>query len=108
MYNRAETVVNIQKLYILLNIQKFYVVQACEGIDAFYHIVYAELLDMCALAKNKNVHNLTVAENKVLETLTNNYDLVIKSADKGGGIVVQNRTNYVLKHLDFCPIPILT
>lgn len=64
-------------------------------IDAFYSIVYSELLYMCSSVKNKNVHNLTLAEKSMLEALTNNYDLVIKSAVKGRGLVVQNRTDYV-------------
>lgn len=54
---------------------------------------------MCASAKNKNVHNLTLAEKRALKALTNNYDMVIKCADKGGGIVVQNRTDFVSEAL---------
>lgn len=63
-------------------------------INAFYRIVYAEILDMCNSAKSRNkmIHNLTRSEKIALDTLTNNYDLFwLKSADKGGGIVVQNR-----------------
>lgn len=68
-------------------------------IDAFYRIVYSELLEMCVSAKDKSIHNLTLAEKRAFNALTNNHDLVIKSADKGGGIVVQDRTDYVSEAL---------
>lgn len=66
-------------------------------IDAFYRIVYTEIQDMCNSTKNKNktTYNLSHSKKKALDALTNNFDLVIKSAENGGGIVVQNRVDYV-------------
>lgn len=39
--------------------------------------------------------NLSIEEKQALFTLKNNHELVIYMADKGGGIVVQNKTDYV-------------
>lgn len=39
--------------------------------------------------------NLTPAERTALKSLTNNRQMVIKPADKGGGIVVQNPADYM-------------
>ncbi len=46
--------------------------------------------------------NLSRAEHRALQSLSNNPDLVIKNADKGSGIVVEDRESYIkdgLAHL---------
>jgi len=40
-------------------------------------------------------HNLTLKEKEALEILKNNNNIVIKSADKGSAVVVQNRIDYI-------------
>ena len=50
----------------------------------------------------KYTPNLNRAQHKALRDLASNADLVIKSADKGSGIVVEDRSNYIrdgLAHL---------
>lgn len=42
-------------------------------------------------------HNLTLAKKKALKTLQNNKDLVIRNADKGGGVVLQNWEDYLME-----------
>ena len=44
--------------------------------------------------KNKR-RNLTKAESQVKTNLFKNSDIVIKKADKGSAVVVQNRTEYI-------------
>ncbi len=39
--------------------------------------------------------NLSRAEHRALQSLSNNPDLVIKNADKGSGIVVEDRESYI-------------
>lgn len=38
---------------------------------------------------------LTLAERKALKTLQNNKELIIRNADKGGGVVLQTRKDYL-------------
>ena len=52
--------------------------------------------------KHKNIPNLNKEEMKALQRLRKNRDIIIKSADKGGGIVVMNSADYedkILSHL---------
>jgi len=44
--------------------------------------------------KNKITDNLTIKERKALKQLKNNDSIVIKKADKGSAIVIQNKTDY--------------
>lgn len=39
-------------------------------------------------------HNLSAPERACLKALAQNKDIIIKTADKGGGIVIQNRNAY--------------
>lgn len=40
-------------------------------------------------------HNLKQIERRALKALQGNPNLVIKNTDKGGGVVIQNRTDYL-------------
>lgn len=52
-------------------------------------------LDSTKTLQGKNIpHNLSYKEKEALKTLGNNKDLVIRAADKGGGVVVQNFGDY--------------
>ena len=44
---------------------------------------------------NTRASNITKLERKCLSDLANDHSIVIKKADKGGAIVIQNRTDYV-------------
>ena len=44
--------------------------------------------------KDKNYDNLTKNEKTTILSLKNNNDIVIKRPDKGGGVVILNRTDY--------------
>lgn len=64
-------------------------------------MVYLDLMHMCKsnppLTSKKS--NLTQLEQKALENLTNNDSIIIKPADKGGAIVVQNKGDYTQEAL---------
>lgn len=66
-------------------------------IETFYRVVYSDLLKLCNSSKKPPYYhnNLTPAEIKSLDSLMHNTEIVIKAADKGGGIVIQNREVYV-------------
>lgn len=58
--------------------------------------MYADLLRMCNTksSQTRGPSNLTHLEQTVLDQLTNT-NIIIKSADKEGGVVIQNRINYI-------------
>lgn len=60
-------------------------------LESFYRVVYADFLKLCrsSSSTSPNNHNLSSSEVKSLDALTNTADINIKSADKGGGIVLQ-------------------
>lgn len=66
-------------------------------LKSFYRVVYADSVKLCQSSSTipVHIHNLTVAETRALDSLIYATDIVIKSADKGGGIVVQNRDDYI-------------
>ena len=45
----------------------------------------------------KGENNITVQQQQALKTLKSRHEIIIKPADKGGQIVLQDRTNYVLE-----------
>ncbi|XP_063077568.1 uncharacterized protein LOC134467623 [Engraulis encrasicolus] len=59
--------------------------------------------DINALTKKSGKHNtkwnLTKVERKALDELKDNTDIVVKSADKGGAIIVQNAKDYAAEAL---------
>ena len=42
-------------------------------------------------------HNITKSERDALVTLSKNKEIIIKQADKGGAIVIQNTTDYIME-----------
>ncbi len=44
-------------------------------------------------------HNLTKDERSALENLSSNSEIIIKPADKGGKVVVQDTTTYISEAL---------
>lgn len=62
----------------------------------FYHVVYTDLIIMCKKEPGRSSHpNLTTGERFALNTLSKSTNIVIKLADKGDAIVVQDRDDYV-------------
>lgn len=66
-------------------------------IHTFYQVVYEDLQKLCQQNRTtRGSHsNLSTEESLAMANLTKNNNIIIKSADKGGGIVVQNRSNYL-------------
>lgn len=64
--------------------------------------------DICKLPRKKNnLQNLTIEENKALESLCNNVAIVIKPSDKAGNVVLMDNQDYksmcqkILKNKDW-------
>ncbi|KAM8977256.1 SRSF protein kinase 1-like [Pelodytes ibericus] len=56
--------------------------------------------DLCKLKPSKyDAKNMTKKEMNILKTLQEDEELVIKPADKGGGMVIQSRDNYIQEAL---------
>lgn len=68
-------------------------------IDAFYHVTFAELRQLCDSTKPNRFkhHNLNPRERLALKALASNHDLIVKQTNKGGGVVIQNRSDYIKK-----------
>lgn len=60
---------------------------------------YADILHMCqqSTTPTQPSSNLASAESIAIKQLTDNRQLIIRSADKGGGIVVQNHSDFQLE-----------
>lgn len=64
-------------------------------IDAFTSELFSHTVDL--VKKPLHHHNLNEAEWLALKRLKNNKEIIIKPADKGGGIAVLNRNDYISK-----------
>lgn len=63
-------------------------------LNAFYKKVTYEV-DKLFTSKKKVIHNLSNEEKEALNWLSTNENIVIKRADKGGGVVVWGRDQYI-------------
>ena len=70
---------------------------ASPSIQAYLKRVRAEVNSMQPL---KIAQNLTPTQNKALKELSSDQTLIIKKADKGSGIVVEDREQYIKDGLD--------
>lgn len=64
-------------------------------IETFSQAVYHDLMRICEEYKGTRPKNLSSDESKALKDLEINNDIIIKQADKGGSLVVQNRADYL-------------
>lgn len=62
-------------------------------VETYYQATYRDLLKLCD-TRSPDPSNLSSAERTALSTLENNNLLVIKRADKGGSLVIQDRTDF--------------
>lgn len=60
-------------------------------------MVFADIKKLCShpSPRNPNLGQLTPPEHLALISLADNKDLIIKTADKGGGVVIMDRDNYI-------------
>lgn len=66
-------------------------------LQTFYQVVYSDFIKMCN-TNREHIYiksNLSPLERQALEQLTLNQSIVIKPADKGGSIVIQEKDDYV-------------
>ncbi|XP_077137274.1 uncharacterized protein LOC143799701 [Ranitomeya variabilis] len=83
------------------------------NIDTFFSLVSEEFrkwennnnkhkIQKHGIGKNKikKENNISKREKMALEDLRQNTDIVIRQADKGGGVVVQNRSDYIEEALN--------
>lgn len=68
---------------------------SCKGpyIETNYQATYRDLLELCH-TKHVFCSNLSVGERTALDTLKKNHALVLKQADKGGSLVIQDLFDY--------------
>lgn len=64
-------------------------------IESFYRVVFSNFQKLCQSSNATNTNNLSPVEIKALKLLMEADDLVIKLADKGGGIVLQDKSDYI-------------
>lgn len=60
-----------------------------------YRVVFVDLVKLCNSKSASKSHNLLPCEFRALNTLMHAEDLIIKTTDKRGGIVLQNKVDYI-------------
>ena len=86
---RGETILNESKDMLLNG-----VIQNIKSIS--------ENLDVLPINENAAKSNITRGERLALQSLSNNNDIIIKNADKGGGIVIMDTTYYIYVYINIC------
>ena len=66
-----------------------------EDLEGYINQVYKDIKTMVNDTKDVKWNNLSRTEREALQNLRCDESIVIKIADKGGAIVVMNKTNYV-------------
>lgn len=64
-------------------------------IETFFSLVSTEFRALKNDKNNSKISNLTQQEKRALKALTENSDIIIRSADKGGSIVIQDIDDYI-------------
>lgn len=64
-------------------------------IESFYRVVFSDMTKLCNTTSTSISHNLSSSETRSLQQFISAEDLIIKPADKGGGIILQNKIDYI-------------
>ncbi|CAH2222650.1 Hypothetical predicted protein [Pelobates cultripes] len=65
-------------------------------VELFSKLIHQEIKILCSSAHDHHCPpNLKKEKREALYALKNNHSLIIKLADKGGAVVVMNRTDYI-------------
>lgn len=67
-------------------------------LEAFYRLVFAEVLKLCPQSQQDKKYmlcNLTPKETQALKILMDDSNIIIKPADKEGGIFIQDKRDYL-------------
>lgn len=65
-------------------------------VQSFYRVVYSVMLRMPKYQKTFCT-NLTPSDTESHHQLSHNFDLIIKPADKGGAIIVKDKSDYLVE-----------
>ncbi|XP_053571499.1 uncharacterized protein LOC128661246 [Bombina bombina] len=79
-----------------------------EAIEMFQNLVELELTSLHSTLESApstatnptSKHNLSISEQQALKTLSNNKDIVVTPADKGGAVVILNTEDYKREVMD--------
>ena len=66
-----------------------------QNFDSYRSLTQKELLNELNIPPSYNRFNLPKTERKAIKSLVDNPNIVIKPADKGGKIVIQNTSDYI-------------
>ncbi|PIO37882.1 hypothetical protein AB205_0152490 [Aquarana catesbeiana] len=66
-------------------------------IESFYRVVFSDMTKLCNTTSTSISHNLSSSETRSLQQFILAEDLIIKPADKGGGIILQNKIDYIIE-----------
>jgi len=67
----------------------------CRKLDTYAEVLRKSIIANYINKTRRIHHNLKPLQRQAIKSLKRNKDIVIKPADKGGAVVIQNRTDYI-------------